>query len=334
MEMSMNRIIHWLQAAIAAWLVLVAAPAVAQPSDPAGLWALRADGRVLGLLALARDRQAPGGWSGSWTKPDRVTFNESHMAFDISGPVVTRAFSSVAVRGDTFEIAVPGRSTNSEPTVFTFRLVDPETAELGFKDVPFPPMSLSRATQGTTVDADWDPSRRYALSQPARSSNPEMRAIFEADQAARRSGAAIDWPVVEPQDRARRERTRQLLDAGALQSGDDFWHAAFVFQHGGEPNDYLLAHTLATVAIARGRPDATWIAAATLDRYLQRIGQKQIYGTQYTTLPGQPTTQEPYDRALISDALREALRVPDQAGQERQRAEFEAAARAREGGQR
>jgi hypothetical protein len=155
--------------------------------------------------------------------------------------------------------------------------------------------------------------------------NPEMTRIFEADQAARKSPAAIDWTKVGPEDAARRKRTKELLDAGALQSGDDYWHAAFVFQHGSRPQDFLLAHTLAVVAAARGRQDATWIAAATLDRYLQNIGQKQIYGTQYrSSPPGSDWTQEPYDRELISDALRQALKVPVQSDQEKRRAEIEA----------
>jgi hypothetical protein len=29
--------------------------------------------------------------------------------------------------------------------------------------------------------------------------------------------------------------------------------------------------------------DARWIAAATLDRYLQRIGQPQVFGTQFSS---------------------------------------------------
>jgi hypothetical protein len=167
-------------------------------------------------------------------------------------------------------------------------------------------------------------------AEKRRPSNPEMTAIFNADQADRRGGgAAVDWTVVEPRDRARRTQTLALLDAGALRSGEDFWHAAFVFQHGAGPNDYLLAHSLAMIAAARGRSDATWIAAATLDRYLQRIGQPQIYGTQFTTPRDGPTTQEPYDRALVSDALRRALGVPQLAEQEQQRARFEAQYRAR-----
>jgi hypothetical protein len=124
---------------------------------------------------------------------------------------------------------------------------------------------------------------------PVYPSNAEMAAIYAADQADRQPGAAaIDWSVVEPRDRARQARTRALLDAGALQSGDDFWHAAYVFQHGSEPNDYLLAHTLAMIATARGRDDAIWIAAATLDRYLQKSSRPQIYGTQFN--PRNPMT--------------------------------------------
>ncbi|THD36139.1 MAG: hypothetical protein E7773_09430 [Sphingomonas sp.] len=177
------------------------------------------------------------------------------------------------------------------------------------------------------------PASAYAQTQPAAApaytTNAEMTAIFTADQGDRDAGPRIDWAAVRPRDAARRARTRALLDSGALQSGDDFYHAAFVFQHGDAADDCLLAHTLAVVAIARGRRDATWIATATLDRYLQRIGQKQVFGTQYTRAPDQPWTQEPYDRALISDRLRAALGVPDQAAQDRKRqamdAEYKAA---------
>jgi hypothetical protein len=140
---------------------------------------------------------------------------------------------------------------------------------------------------------------------------------------SRRDPATIDWKLLLPQDRARRERTRLILEEGALRTGDDFYHAAFIFQHGEEAKDFLLAHTLAVAAISQGRKDATWIAAATLDRYLQAIGQPQIYGTQFSSPPGKPTTQEPYDRTLVSDALRKVLHVPPLAEQEKRRAAIE-----------
>jgi hypothetical protein len=88
-------------------------------------------------------------------------------------------------------------------------------------------------------------------------SNAEMVAIFKADQAAR-SAHLIDWKVVKPADANRRERAEQLLDAGALHTADDFYDAAFVFQHGDTANNFIKAHLLATVAIAKGHPDAVF----------------------------------------------------------------------------
>ena len=113
------------------------------------------------------------------------------------------------------------------------------------------------------------------------------------------------------------DRATVLLED--LRPNHEVRDAAFVFQHGSEANDYLLAHLLATIAIARGRPDAVWIASATLDRYLQAIDKPQILGTQYTIPENGPATQEPYDRALISDAMRKALRVPPLEEQEKRR---------------
>lgn len=154
-------------------------------------------------------------------------------------------------------------------------------------------------------------------SDPAgrRATNVEMTAIYNADQAARKE-PKIDWPVVREADRRRRIRAQALLDSGQLNSADDFYHAAFVFQHGDLAEDCLKAHALAVVAAARGKPEAAWIAAATLDRYLQRIGQPQIYGTQFLRHDDKAWTQEPYRRDLLSDALREATGVPPIAKQE------------------
>ena len=72
---------------------------------------------------------------------------------------------------------------------------------------------------------------------------------------------------------------RALLEKRELRAGDDFRLAALVFQHGSEPRDYLFAHTLALVALAKGDRSASWIASASLDRYLQSIGRPQIFGT-------------------------------------------------------
>lgn len=162
--------------------------------------------------------------------------------------------------------------------------------------------------------------------------NAEMAAIFAADQAVRqvapekfRDRAFVDEMLAA--DAARRVQTRALLDAGALRTGEDYRAAAFVFQHGSTPEDYLLAHTLAVAATARGA-DGSWIAAATLDRYLQTTGKPQIYGTQTRKTNDAPATLEPYDRALIPDSLRTALAVPPQSQQDARLAAINAAAEA------
>lgn len=166
-----------------------------------------------------------------------------------------------------------------------------------------------------------------AVRPSAASSNPEMLRLFKEDQADRQAGLSIDWKVVGPRDEARREKTRRLLADGALHTAEDYRAAAFIFQHGSSPDDYLLAHTLAMVAVAKGDPNSLWIASATLDRYLINTGHRQIYGTQYSKPSSTAAwTLEPYDRTLISDPLRRELGVPDQAAQQKRLEEMQTGA--------
>ena len=138
----------------------------------------------------------------------------------------------------------------------------------------------------------------------------EMQRLFEADQAARQpaEGARIDWTTVQDEDAARRQRVRELLDEGQLRTGPDYYHAAFIFQHGSEPDDYLLTHVMATTAMALGHEPAKWIAAATLDRFLQSVDRSQVFGTQY--LGGAGWTMGSYDDDMLTDAVREIHSVP------------------------
>lgn len=163
-------------------------------------------------------------------------------------------------------------------------------------------------------------------TNPPENNSAEMKRIFDEDQADRQTNMAamtspqlLDWTnKIGPRDAQRRKQVMDLLSRGVLHTGRDFEEAAFIFQHGDNPDDYLLGHTLATVAIARGSKKSRWIAAATLDRYLQKIQQPQIYGTQYSKGPGKGDlfTQEPYNRQLVPDFLRTVMCVPDQAAQQ------------------
>jgi hypothetical protein len=161
-----------------------------------------------------------------------------------------------------------------------------DRAEFSF-DLPpgsgVPPFLMQRVHAGEKVATDWEPNRAYT-STDLDTPNAEMKAIYDEDQKDRLPDQ-IDWKVVTPHDAKRREATKKLLVVGALHTGKDYEEAAFVFQHGDGASDYLLAHTLAMVSVSKGNTEAIWIASATLDRYLQEIGQKQIYGTQTQQTP-------------------------------------------------
>lgn len=145
----------------------------------------------------------------------------------------------------------------------------------------------------------------------AAADNPELKEIYSVDQSDRMA-KVIDWPKILPRDKARRDRVRQMLDQGLVGSGKDFERAAMVFQHGDGSDDILMAHVLAVTAIGKGNLDARWLAAAALDRFLHRVGQPQVFGTQYTKNAGQPWSMEPYNRSLIGAAVRDANCVPHQ----------------------
>lgn len=297
--------------------LLVAFPAWGAPGDVAGRWAVRSNGQVIMILDLTH---AATGWHGKWRQPRHFETDATFSTLrNVKGPTIEEIVSSAEQRPDGLHL-VFGMPAGNGAADMVFRALPDGTARLVWPGTSAAGLVFDRARPSETT-IDYAKSEVYAIDQHW-PTNTEMTAIFDADQADR-TGPSIDWSVVGPRDGARATRTKTLLDGGALASADDYYHAAFVFQHGAEPNDYLLAHTLAMIAVARGRPDASWIAAATLDRYLQRIGQKQIFGTQFV-LGKSETTQDPYDRQLLSDAIREAVGVPSIAAQEERRKAIEA----------
>ena len=148
-------------------------------------------------------------------------------------------------------------------------------------------------------------------ARPA-SSIPEVHRLYMEDQQDRGvgPGTSLPWKEIEPHDTARRARVHELLESGQLKTAEDFHDAAFIYQHGQKPNDYILGHVLAMVAVQKGDAKSLWICAATLDRYLQKSGQPQIFGTQYVQQSGSPTTQDPFNPELIPDRLRVIYCVP------------------------
>jgi hypothetical protein len=302
-------------------MLAIASGGSAAPPPMTGDWVVTTDRIPLMLIHVG---QMPNGDAGTVVRPQSMGVGAGQAFDSIEGPVITQRIGKMHATGDAWELTLVPRKPSEHPPVLTMRVDVRGKAQLGWKGAGFGDVQLYRAPAGTRPWAKWDNKRTY-YADAEWTTNPEMTAMFEADQADRAGGPAkINWAEATIRDKAHRVRTRQMLDAGALASGDDYFHAAFIFQHGDEPASYLLAHVLATTAVARGRRDAAWIAAATLDRYLQSIGQMQVYGTQYMTPPHGPPTQEPYDRRFMSDALRLISGVQSQVDQEKRRAQMEA----------
>ena len=123
----------------------------------------------------------------------------------------------------------------------------------------------------------------------------QIRKIYDEDQSNRNDEAG---------DARRRSQVQDLIHQGKVQSGEDYYYAAFIFQHGQKPGDYLYAHVLAVTALGKGFSGAKWLCAATLDRYLQSVKQSQVFGTQFGSLFTDRDDQEPYDHDFLSDGLR------------------------------
>ena len=148
-----------------------------------------------------------------------------------------------------------------------------------------------------------------ASAKPA--DNAEVMRLCAEDQADRAPGAGeLDWKAVGARDAARLARVKEIYRAGELRSGPDFRQAALVLQHGNQPEDFLLAHELCVVAIAKGELDALWLCAASEDRFLMNLQRPQRFATQYRSdKPGEPMHLYEVGED-VTDDLRAAFHAP------------------------
>ena len=146
---------------------------------------------------------------------------------------------------------------------------------------------------------------------PAVAQNPELAAIYQADQAARSKPGEIDWAVLLPEDRQRRERVHELLSAGEVKAAADYYHAAMVFQHGESLDDIRLAHALSTIAMSLAPEEKhyRWLTAASWDRMMTTQLQPQWYGTQFQS-DNDGVFLYPVADGAVSDEDRTAMQVP------------------------
>jgi hypothetical protein len=143
-----------------------------------------------------------------------------------------------------------------------------------------------------------------------------VKQLFDEDQARESSAKnGKDWSVIELEDRKRQEEISRYLEKGQINSADDLYHAAMIFQHGNCVEHYRLANQLAEKAVSKGSNDAKWLYAATLDRYLMKQGKPQKFGTQFVKVEPEGKWQlYPVDPAT-TDEERARYNVPPLANQ-------------------
>jgi hypothetical protein len=146
--------------------------------------------------------------------------------------------------------------------------------------------------------------------------NKELQTLFEEDQADRNTffeqlGHEQLQQVLQ-RDRARRQRVEELVGSEALQTSEDYFHAAMIFQHGETLDDFWQAHELAKRGSELGHPNCRWLIAAACDRWLMNQGKPQKYGTQYTSRDNEPYRLWDVD-PTTTDEERAAWNVPPQA---------------------
>ncbi|MCC5613369.1 hypothetical protein LC612_43510 [Nostoc sp. CHAB 5834] len=113
--------------------------------------------------------------------------------------------------------------------------------------------------------------------------NDELYMLFVADQAERENHPKVGTPayrLLRDRDLARRQYIQKMIDENQVTTAQDYYHAAFIFQHGDTISDIWSAHLLALKSVGLGSQAGKWLAAAALDRWHMYRGLPQKYGTQ------------------------------------------------------
>jgi tetratricopeptide (TPR) repeat protein len=140
-------------------------------------------------------------------------------------------------------------------------------------------------------------------------SNEELKGIYQADQADRKS-ANINWSEVSERDKQRQKRVYKLLDSNLVRTSEDYANAAMVFQHGDDTIASGMAVKLMRKAIELDSSRSKWLLAAAIDRDLMRRKEPQIYGTQYIRMGAdEPWQLYELDSTKITDEERKVYGV-------------------------
>ena len=150
----------------------------------------------------------------------------------------------------------------------------------------------------------------------------ELAALYEADRrdhATPRMAGTIEYAEMRRRDAGRRARAAAILRDELPTDPADWYHAAWLFNHGDTAADAETAFRLAERAAASGHAPARWLSAAAYDRWCMYSGRPQKFGTQIVP-DGRGYRLWDTDTG-VTDAERAAHDVPPLAEQLRRAAE-------------
>ncbi len=126
----------------------------------------------------------------------------------------------------------------------------------------------------------------------------ELKKLADQDQEDRKASniPPEEWSKISKRDAKRRKRVGEIFGEGCFHVGQDYDHAALIYQHGDTPDHFYQAFIWALKASELGVVDAKQFSALAIDRYLNSIGKKQLFGSQamkfngcFCMVPVEPT---------------------------------------------
>ncbi len=134
--------------------------------------------------------------------------------------------------------------------------------------------------------------------------NLEIEKLFNDDQNSRTT-MEFDGKALFVQDSLRLMRVLELTRQGKVQTANDYYHTAMIFQHGGDTISSSMAIKHMEKAIELDTSMNKWLLAAAIDRDLMYRGKPQIFGTQYRKMgPNAKFVRYDIDTTKISDETR------------------------------
>lgn len=112
----------------------------------------------------------------------------------------------------------------------------------------------------------------------------ELLSLYQADRQDRLSSPKHNTPAylaLRERDSQRRARVAAIIATEELSDAADYYHAAWIMNHGDSCEDARNAHLLALRSSDLGHRPARWLAAASYDRWQMYQGKPQKFGTNY-----------------------------------------------------